>query len=280
MYTKIKRAYYDIIGSIQNLREAIAEDYIKREIHENARYQNPKKLNKYEYQVYSQNGEDGIISEIFNRIGTRTKFFVEFGVGNGLESNTAYLLLKGFAGCWIEANDTYVKVIDQKFNSLIYEKRLTVRHAFVTAENIETLFKEANVPGEFDLLSIDIDGNDYWVWKAIKNYHPSVVVIEYNGLFPPDVELVIRYNPKFNWNGTCYYGASLKALEILGLKKGYKLVGCDFRGINAFFVRQDLVADKFLEPFTAENHYEPIRLHLLTKMGHPRDFGDFLAVLE
>ena len=113
------------------------------------------------------------------------------------------------------------------------------------------------------------------MWKAIENYRPRVVSVEYNALYPPDIECVIKYDPKFCWSGTSYFGASLKALEVLGLKKGYSLVGCDFRGINAFFVRQDLVADKFLEPFTAENHYEPIRYHYRTNVGYPRDFGDF-----
>lgn len=282
MYTRIKALTSELISNIKGLRFDIGElrkiaieNYINKQLYENPKYQNPKKLNIYERQVYSQNGEDGIIAEIFRRIDTKSKFFVEFGVGNGLENNTVYLLLKGYTGYWIESNRKDVERINQKFNFLIDKKALLVKHAFVTAENIETLFEEANVPREFDLLSIDIDGNDYYVWKSIKNYHPRVVVIEYNALFPPDVEWIMKYNPKFTTRGTCYFGASLKSLEILGTKKGYKLVGCDFRGVNAFFVREDLVEDKFLEPFTSENHYEPIRYYLTTKIGHPRDFGDF-----
>lgn len=112
------------------------------------------------------------------------------------------------------------------------------------------------------------------VWKAIHNYHPRVVIIEYNALFPPDVEYVIKYNPDFIWNWSSYFGASLKALEILGSEKKYKLIGCNFSGVNAFFVRENL-EDKFLEPFTAENHYEPFKFYLKTKIGHQRDFGEF-----
>ncbi len=265
----------NITAEIHNLRVQMAEDYFIREIRENPKYQNPKKLTRYENQVFSQNGEDGIISEIFKRIGTESKYFVEFGVGNGLENNTVCLLFKDYTGCWIEANADHVQAITQKFGPVIRKGQLKVRNELITAENIETLFRELKVPEEFDLLSIDIDGNDYWVWKAIENYHPRVLVIEYNALFPPDINAVIRYNPHFSWGGTFYFGASLKALEILGAHKGYRLVGCDFKGVNAFFVRQDLIKDNFLEPFTAENHYEPHRFHLIM-LGRLRDFGDFV----
>jgi hypothetical protein len=275
MSTKFTGFFHRLNLNLKHLTEAVAEEYVERQMRENPKYQNPKRLNKYEYQVYSQNGEDGIISEIFRRVGTQNKFFVEFGVGDGLENNTVCLLLKGYTGCWIEANEKQTKSINRRFSSLVNEKKLTVKHAVITAENIERLFKEADVPEEFDFLSIDIDGNDYWVWQAIENYHPRVVTIEYNSMFPPDIECTIRYDPAFFWRGTSYFGASLKALENLGRKKGYCLVGCDFKGMNAFFVRQDLVADKFLEPFTAENHYEPIRYHFQTRIGHPKDFGDF-----
>lgn len=276
--TRIKVWLKGLRYDIETLGKIAVEDFIDRQMRENPRYQNSKRLNMYEQQVYSQNGEDGIIAEIFRRIGTKNKFFVEFGVGDGLENNTAYLLLKNWTGYWIDGNKESVNRIKQRFSLAINKKILLIDYAFVTAESIEALFKKVNVPEEFDLLSIDINGNDYWVWKAIENYRPRVVIIEYNAIFPPDVELVIKYNPKFVGNETCYFGASLKSLEILGSKKGYKLVGCDFRGVNAFFVREDLVKDKFLEPFTAENHYEPYRSHYLgTKIDHPRPFafGDF-----
>jgi hypothetical protein len=274
MLDNVKKFFIRLRFDIKYLRETITEEYIQRQMLENPRYQNPKRLNRHEHQVFSQNGEDGIISEILKRIGVKNMFFVEFGAGSGLENNSAFLLLKGFKGYWIEADEKQVKELTQRFDLVIRAKRLTVRSALITAENIEQLFKDAEVPEDFDLLSIDIDGNDYWVWKAIENYHPRVVVIEYNAVYPPDFACVMKYDPAFISKGTSHFGASLKALEILGLKKGYRLVGCDFRGINAFFVRQDLVSDKFLEPFTAENHYEPPRYHFQTKPGHPREFGD------
>lgn len=244
---------------------------------ENPRYQNPKRLTRFGYQVYSQNYEDGLIAEIFKRIGTTNRFFVEFGASE-LMNNTTYLLVKNWTGIWIEADPRTVKRIKARHKVLIRDKKLSVRNAFVTAENIETLFKELDAPEEFDLLSIDIDGNDYWVWKAIESYRPRVVTIEYNAKFSPDVKWVMKYNPGHRWGGTCYHGASLKSLEILGSSKGYKLVGCDFNGVNSCFVRDDLVADKFLPPFTAEEHYEPPRYFLVREAGRPSDSGDFESI--
>lgn len=263
MFTRIKKAVIQLLQNnvdalnrnIRQTRDLAIKDYIEKQMLE-PRYRNPKRLNRYEYQVYSQNGEDGIINEIFRRIGTTDKFFVEIAVGDGTENNSAFLLLKSWMGCWIEGDKKNVNNIIKKFKFLIDRKDLSVKHAFVKAENIEDLLEELNVSQEIDLLSVDIDGNDYWVWKAIHNYQPRVVVIEYNALFPPDVEYIIEYNPNFIWDGSCYFGASLKSLAILGAKKKYKLVGCNFLGVNAFFVREDLTGDEFLEPFTAKNHYE------------------------
>jgi hypothetical protein len=134
--------------------------------------------------------------------------------------------------------------------------------AFITAENIEELFAKGKVPEEFDLLSIDIDRNDIYVWEKIVHYKPRVAIVEYTSLYPPTMSWKIPYDPKGMWaGGTTHTGASLKALEEMGAQKGYCLVGCNLNGVNAFFVRKDLVGDKFAAPYTAENHYEPSRFH-------------------
>ncbi len=229
----------------------------------NPRYQDPKRLNRHEYQALSQFGEDGIISEIFRRIGTTNKYFAEFGAGDGIENNSAALLLKGWNGFWIEGSPASSRLIRKHFSRFISEGRLAFKESFVTRENIEALFAEAKVPKEFDLFSIDIDGNDYWVWKEIKNYSPRVVIAEFNGTFGPEIEWVMKHNPDHAFDNTQYFGSSLKAYEKRFAEKGYRLVGCGLAGINAFFVRQDLATeDKFLAPFTSENHYEPPRYYL------------------
>lgn len=258
--------------------QVISDDYIQKNLFLNEKYAPDKKLNKYERQFFSQSGEDGIIEEIFHRIGTTNQFFIEFGVGNGLENNTTCLLNSGWKGLWLEFNQESLKFIRNKFKKLIDQRVLTVDECYVNAQNIQTLLEKSNVPLELDLLSIDIDGNDYWVWNAISKYSPRVVVIEYNPLPGASLKWVMKYNPAHVYQNSSYYGSSLKSLELLGAQKGYKLVGCNFTGANAFFVREDLVGDKFLEPYTSENHYEPSRYFLLKKNGHARDIGEFTNV--
>lgn len=187
-------------------------------------------MNDFEKRIYSQNGEDGILEIVFDKIGTENKFFVEFGTGDGSECNSRYLREdKGWKGLGMDAE---------------YNNKW-VRREQVTAENVEKLFAKYRVPAEFDLLSIDIDGNDYWVWKAIKNFSPRAVVIEYNAGLGVKESVTIRYRSGYTHDGSGYFGASLPALVKLGEKKGYRLVGCDSRGVNAFFVRSDLVGGNF-----------------------------------
>ena len=234
------------------------------------RYQDRKRLNRHEAKMYSQAGEDGVIAEIFRRIGVTNKVFVEFGSGDGHENNTVFLLHNGWTGLWIDANREAVNTVRKNFAADIQSRRLVVLNAIVTAENIENLLARANLPPEFDLLSIDIDRNDYWVWRKIERYRPRTVVVEYNGKFPPGVEWVVEYHANAFWDGTDHFGASLTSLEILGRRKGYLLVGCTLSGVNAFFVRQDLVGDRFSEPYTALNHYELFSIGKTIFLRYPR----------
>jgi len=248
-----------------------AANYLAGHLFNNPKYRDSKRLNKHEYQVFSQYGEDGIIQEIFNRIGTTNKYFIEFGVENGLECNSTNLLYKDWQGLWIEGSKQSSKEINERFGDLIGQGKLTIKNEFITAENIEAIFKAGGAPNEPDMLSIDIDYNDYYVWEAITNFKPRMVVIEYNSTFRPDTRFVVPYNASQTWDGSSFFGASLLALQQLADTKGYCLVGCSFAGTNAFFVRKDLVADHFEGPFTAENHYEPTRFFLYYKAGHPKN---------
>src|SRR5437660_3319492 len=229
------------------------------------RHADPKRLVRYGYKVYSQNDEDGIIAEIFRRIGSTDRTFVEFGVDTGLECNSVKLLIEGWRGLWIEANAQACKTITSGFNPFLKDKRLALLQSVVTAENINTLIRSGDLDGEIDLLGIDIDFNDYWVWKAIEVIKPRVVVIEYNAGLRPPMSLTVPYQANHAGGGTNFFGASLKALVRLGRRKGYRIVGCNISGSNAFFVREDLCADHFIEPATAGEHYEP-----------PRHFFSFL----
>jgi hypothetical protein len=243
------------------------------------RYANPKRLLRYGFKVYSQSDEDGIIQEIFNRVGTRNRIFVEFGVESGIECNSVKLLVEGWRGLWLDAGTKHVAQIRTHFRTFIDDRRLTANEAFVVAENINSLLEQGGVTGEIDFLSIDIDNNDYWVWKEITAIKPRVVAIEYNATLRPPMSLVVPYDPERRWDGTNYFGASLEALVRLGRDKGYQIVGCNFSGANAFFVREDIAEDLFVEPATAEEHYEPPRYFFaMLRGGHRPHPGQYIAV--
>lgn len=193
-------------------------------------------LERFERQVYSQCGEDGVIERIFEILGTTNRFYVEFGAKNGVDlSNTACLRLQGgWSGLLMDG--------DPRFESEL------VKREFVTAENICTLFEKYGVPERPDLLSIDVDGNDYWLWKAIEGFTPRLVIVEYNVFFGLDVSKTIAYDPNHVWDETNYHSASLAAFRKLADRKDYALIYTDRYAPNAFFVhRSELPAD-FREP--------------------------------
>ncbi len=182
-----------------------------------------------------------MLEHLFATIGPGRRYFVEFGAKDGLSvSNTANLRLHhGWTGLLLDAAAA--------------DGDGLVRRAFVTAENVDDLFEAHGVPRRFDLLSIDIDGNDYWVWKALDRFTPRVVVVEYNIFFQPGDARTMPYDPDHVWmDDSCYHGASLAALRKLGDAKGYALVHTDSWSPNAFFVlRSELPADFVERPTEA-----------------------------
>lgn len=223
--------------------------------------------------------EDGIIQEIFRRVKTTNRTFVEFGVETGSECNPIKLLIEGWRGLWLDSQQHCIDQIRARFAPYIESRNLSVAQAFITAENINSLISQNGVAGEIDLLSIDIDRNDYWVWNAINVIEPRVMVIEYNATLRPPLSLVVPYDANRTWDGSNYFGASLEALVRLGRSKGYQLVGCGISGTNAFFVRNDLAGDLFVNPSTAEEHYEPPRYHFgYLKAGRRPLLGPYVTV--
>jgi len=272
----------DDIIPIPSLADYVAQLQVLRAWEEEMakpRHADPKRLLRYGFKTYAQNDEDGIIQEIFRRVGAASRTFVEFGVERGIECNSVKLLVEGWRGLWIEGARENADAIRRRFAPFIGTGRLTLVAEFITAENIDALLGAAGITGEIDLLGIDIDYNDYWVWKAITAVRPRVVVIEYNASLRPPLSFTVPYDPNGRWSGSNYYGASLEALVRLGRNKGYRIVGCSVAGVNAFFVREDLCGDAFLEPATAEEHYEPPRhfFHLLPA-GHTGRPGPFVEV--
>ncbi|MDO8589679.1 MAG: hypothetical protein Q7R69_00165 [bacterium] len=204
-----------------------------------------------EFKVYSKHGGDGILALIFSKIGMTNCIFVEVGVEDGTECNTANLSRNfGWNGLLIDANEEWVK----RARDFYQEYKVKVAACLVTAENINQLLQDNGIGGEIDLLSIDIDGNDYWVWEAINVINPRVVVMEYNTAMGHR-SLTIPYNPARRYQNDFYYGASLRALSKLAIKKGYNLVACDSHGLDAFFVRRDVAQGKFREVSPEEAFY-------------------------
>ena len=214
----------------------------------------PRSLHAFEHRVYSQNGEDGVIQEIFARIGAPTKTFIEIGVGDGWENNTVFLIPFGWSGVWVDADPSMSSTVA----GWPADMKETLKFAVtkVTAENVTAVLAGLGASREPDLLSIDVDQNTYHIWAAMQDWRPRVVVVEYNAFLPPSVDWKVAYDPNRVWDGSINYGASLKALERLACRFGYRLVHCELAGVNAFFVRNDLVADSFNEPGTAEYHFE------------------------
>ena len=180
---------------------------------------------------------------------------MEFGIQDGKECNTANLSLNfGWSGLLIEGDKKYAEAARRYYTG----KPVKIVNAFITRDNINSIITKNEMKGEIDLLSIDIDGNDYWVWEKIDAVKPRVLVIEYNstlGLKP----IAVSYTPDFKrfraHKSGLYYGASLEALTRLSKKKGYVLVGCCSTGFNAFFVRKDLLKNKLKELTPQEAFY-------------------------
>ena len=165
----------------------------------------PKRLLRYGFKMYSQCDEDGIIQEIFRRIGAKHRTFIEFGVETGIECNSVKLLIEGWRGLWLDGSPGNIAQIRSRFDSFFREGRLQAIQSLVTAENINALIQQGGISGEIDLLSIDIDQNDYWVWQAIEVVKPRVVAIEYNATLRPPFSGVIPYNPTQAWDLSNYF---------------------------------------------------------------------------
>lgn len=270
------------IGAFANLanKSSIAMRRARYESLRDARRQaSPKGLAGYGYKVFSQSDEDGIIAQIFHRIGLTNRVFVEFGVGDGLENNTSALLFDGWSGLWIEGSKEYCDRMRSNMSNLIEAGRLTLVNDFIRRDNIDSLISNNLKAREIDLLSVDIDGNDAHVVENIACINPRVIVVEYNGKFGPSIDFCMTYDQNHVWRKTDNFGASLKCYEKLMTKRGYSLVGCNIVGTNAFFVRNDLLGDHFEQPYTSEHHFEPGRYELVgLPAGHPATHATFRSI--
>jgi hypothetical protein len=196
----------------------------------------PEKLTAQRFRLASQNQEDGVTVALLKEIGVATRRFVEIGAGLS-GGNSAFLAREwGWTGLMVDGSHARMEQVARRFPGV------TAVGAWVTRENINDLITRNGFGGEVDLFSVDIDGNDYWIWEAMTACSPRIVILEYNSMFGPDRAVTVPYDPQFDrrQHHTMYYGASLMACTRVSARKGYRLVAVEPTGINAFFLRNDL----------------------------------------
>jgi hypothetical protein len=221
-----------------------------------------KKLTDAEYKVFSQFGDDGILQYLIHHLDIPSSLhtFVEFGVENYEESNTRFLLMNNnWRGLIMDGSESNMEFVHRA--RYYWKHDITAKAAFIDTENINDLISSAGFNREIGILSVDIDGNDYWVWDKINVINPIIVVAEYNGVFGSRQPLSVPYNPTFRRTqahySNLYWGCSLAALNHLAVKKGYTFAGCNSAGNNAYFIRDDYINDDIPKPTLEEGFSEP-----------------------
>ncbi|WP_396177350.1 hypothetical protein [Flavobacterium sp.] len=222
----------------------------------NNQKQHIESLDEVEFQVFSQRGEDGIIQYLINKIEIPNKIFVEFGVETYSESNTRFLLINNnWSGLVLDGSSKNIDFIKKDY--IYWKYDLTANQAFITKDNINDLIANYTDIKDIGLLSVDIDGNDYWVWKAIDVINPRIVICEYNSVFGAEKAVTVPYKADFvrgnEHYSELYFGASLNAFCQLAEQKGYDFVGTTSAGVNAYFVRKDLSAP--FKKFTSQTGF-------------------------
>ncbi len=236
-----------VLNKLNSMQQALGR--IENRLNENL---NSNSINDYEFKVSSQWGEDGIIQYLLKNTEIKNQIFVEFGVENYTESNTRFLLQNNnWKGLIIDGSEKNISYI--KSDPIYWKHNLKADCEFITAENINEILKRNGIQGEIGLLSIDIDGNDYWVWEALDYISPGIVICEYNSYFGDTHKVSVPYDANFVRNekhySNIFYGASISALDFLAKRKGYSLVASNKAGNNLFFIRDDLMNNfKILSP--------------------------------
>lgn len=202
-----------------------------------------ERLQDAEFRVFSQWGHDGIIQFLIRHVSIAEEIFVELGVESYREANTRFLMMHdNWQGLIIDAGRDHQAFLEE--SGLGWQHSIDARTAFITKENINSILSDVRIPSDIGLLSIDIDGNDYWIYDAISVVCPRILILEYNGVFGSNQRVSIPYQADFDrmtaHPSGLYFGASLPAMISLAEHKGYRFVGTNSAGGDAFFVRKDL----------------------------------------
>jgi hypothetical protein len=216
-------------------------------------------LADYEFKVFSQWGEDGIIQRLIHEVPLAHRTFIEFGVEDFMESNCRYLLMNdNWQGMVLDGSTRNIETLRASY--FFWKHDLQAVAAFITAENIDALLAKAGFESDLGLLSVDVDGVDFWILQAVECVQPRILVVEYNSLFGPERIITVPYEADFQrtrkHHSNLYYGASLGAMTALATVRGYDLVGTNSAGSNAFFVRRD-VRPESLPALAVEQAFNP-----------------------
>jgi len=239
-------------------------------------------LREAEFRVFSQFGEDGVIQYLVDRVPIEHEVFVELGVQDYSESNTRFLLINNnWRGVIIDAGDAHIHFTRKA--GLDWQYQLDAVQAFIDRDNINRLIRDAGVHGEIGLLSVDLDGNDYWILESIDSVSPCILVTEYNSTWGPDAAVTVPYDPGFRRTtahpSNLYWGASLAALTRLANQRGYALVAGNRAGNNAFFVRRDVLGELPEQAVSAVYRASCFR-ESLSASGHRTYISDHQKRLE
>ncbi|MBY0357852.1 MAG: FkbM family methyltransferase [Candidatus Obscuribacterales bacterium] len=261
--SKAENKFSELIGIGQNISLSLEK------LASSERFSDSRRLVSFGKQYFSAQDEDGIIAEIFQRIGTSNKTFVEIGPGVGRENNSLYLLLQNWNGFWLDKSMQSVVAGLTLLKKYVLNKSLQLGKIEVNADNVAGILADLRISDKPDFLSVSLTSAGYQILNAcLKAIKPSVVSIKYDAQLGPSIAIV----------SDAGLGASLKSLEMLGANYGYSLVGCSIFGGTAFLVRNDLLGDKFAAPYTSENHFEPLRSY--QKSALPEEYLNAVCMSE
>jgi hypothetical protein len=281
MLKRARENFYRLYRLLEAFNRRTARAEIER-FHDRLRASEPENLALWGYSVYSQGDEDGILREILRRLGINCGTFLEIGVGDGRENNTAYLLVNGWSGAWVDANSKQIRQVRHGLAPLVAASQLSIFEMLVGPENVGRLRDEFYASRPIDVFSLDIDGADMHVAGELfkdPGFSPQVVIVEYNAVFPPPVEFVMPLDGPV-WHNGDYFGASYSAWVSFFASRGYKPVVCSTPGSNIFFVRDELAPRVLSKLPEADLIYRPARYDLIAgfRGGHPRSYEALVAV--
>ena len=246
----------------RHINEYLSKLYIN-EIHKKLKETNKNLYALDGYKIYSQNDEDGIIESIFKDIGITNKLFCEIGIGNAIENNTHNLILNNWTGLWIDINPKFIDKLKKKIK--LKSKTLDLIISKITPQNINNIIKKSyqfNNITEIDFLSIDIDSYDLACIKELEILSPRLICIEYNSKIRPKTKIKIKEITKFKWEYDDYFGSSLRTIDDVMEKKGYKLIATNITGSNAFYIKKKLIDLCKTKDQSLEDLYSPPNFEL------------------